>query len=163
MLHLPQKLEHRISALDKTDWSEATKDEVREVLTLEYTSSDESCYENDSDSGGVELTCYQVKHLPWERKRLTKTKKSLDAIYEKGLTRRVKQSRLPRMEHEHMSKREEPENFVEWAVRRVTPGSRGASFLATSRSSSLTSQSPAERENVLRRLHFSTPRSTGTD
>ena len=41
---------HRLSALSKTTWSEQTKDEIKQVLTVEYTSSDESSYEPDSDS-----------------------------------------------------------------------------------------------------------------
>ena len=86
----PQKLGHRLYALENTGWTELTKNEMRQVLTLEYTSSDESCYECESDSEEVELTCYKTEHLPWERARLTKAKKDLDMTYEKRLTRRVR-------------------------------------------------------------------------
>ena len=62
-----QKLEHRINALEKTTWCSETKEEVGQVLTMEYTSSDESSYECDSDREEAELAAYKVKHLSWER------------------------------------------------------------------------------------------------
>ena len=40
----PQKLGHRLCALENTGWTELTKNEMRQVLTLEYTSSDESFF-----------------------------------------------------------------------------------------------------------------------
>ena len=101
-----QKRDHRLTALAKTDWTPTVKDEVQEVLNLAYTSSDESSYEYDSDSERRVLASYKTKHLPWERTRLTKVKKCLDAVYEKGLTRRVRQSRVPRELHEEQSDRD---------------------------------------------------------
>ncbi|XP_015778802.1 PREDICTED: uncharacterized protein LOC107356693 [Acropora digitifera] len=76
------KRDHRLAALAKTDWTPTAKDEVREVLNLAYTSSDESSYEYDSDSERRFLACYKTNHLPWKRTRLTKVKKYLDAVHE---------------------------------------------------------------------------------
>ena len=149
-----QKQDHRLAALTKTDGTPTAKDEVREVLNLAYTSSDESSYEYDSDSERRVLACYKTKHLPWERTRLTKVKKCLDAVYEKGLTRRVWQSRVPRELHEEHSDRDLPEHFVEWAVRKQVPVGRGMS-----QSSSTSAVSVSVREdNHMPPLHSSTPR-----
>ena len=58
LFHVPsQKLAHRINALEKTTWCSETKEEVRQVLTKEYTSSHESSYECDSDR--EEARCIQ--------------------------------------------------------------------------------------------------------
>ena len=82
-LSILQKLGHRlhVSALHKTTWSDQTKDNIRQVMTVEYTSSDEGSYEPDSDSELPQLQSYQVKHLKWERMRLTSVKQTLDNIY----------------------------------------------------------------------------------
>ena len=125
-----QKRDHRLAALAKTDWTPTAKDEVREVFNLAYTSSDESSYEYESDSERRVLACYKTTDLPWERTRLTKVKKCLDAVYEKGLTRRVRQSLVPRELHEEHSEICQnilPEHFVQWAVRRQVPVGRGMS------------------------------------
>ena len=79
------QLGHRLSPLHKTSWSEQTKDEIKQVMTVEYTSSDESSYEPDSDSEVLQLQSYQVKHLKWERTRLTSVKQTLDNVYLKSL------------------------------------------------------------------------------
>ncbi|KAK2564437.1 hypothetical protein P5673_011868 [Acropora cervicornis] len=55
------KQDHRLAALAKTDWTPTAKDEVREVLNLAHTSSDESSYEYDSDSERRVLACYKDK------------------------------------------------------------------------------------------------------
>ena len=122
-----QKLEHRIKALEKTTWGDQTKNEVRQVLTAEYTSSDESNYEDDSDCDGVQLTSYKVKHLPWERTKLANAKKILDEIYVKSLSARVRRSRVPRIEHPLASERDIPQNLVGWAVRRPAPSASDSS------------------------------------
>lgn len=36
--------------MEKTTWSESTKEEVQKVMTMEYTSSDESNCPTESDS-----------------------------------------------------------------------------------------------------------------
>ena len=160
----PQKLGHRLCALENTGWTELTKNEMRQVLTLEYTSSDESCYECESDSEEVELICYKTKHLPWERARLTKAKKDLDVTYEKRLTRRVCQSRVPRELHSKASDRPIPLNFIEWAARRTALVGRGGSHISSSSASStgaLSSFSHSyEEDRVLDPLHFSIPLSS---
>lgn len=148
------KRDHRLAALAKIDWTPTVKDEVREVLNLAYTSSDESSYEYDSDSERRVLACYKTKHLPWERTRLTKVKKCLDAVYEKGLTRRVRQSRVPRELHEEHSDRDSPEHFVEWAVRRQVPVGSGISQSSSTRAVSVS----VREDNHMPPLHSSTPR-----
>ena len=62
-LSILQKLDHRLSALNKTNWSEQTKDEIKQVLSVDYTSFDESSYEPDSDYEVPQLQNYRVKHL----------------------------------------------------------------------------------------------------
>ena len=44
---------------------------VKIYLTVDYTSSDESSYEPDSDSVVPQLQNYKAKHLKWDRTRLT--------------------------------------------------------------------------------------------
>lgn len=154
-----------MTALECVDWTATTKEEVQEVLTPEYTSSDESSYESGSDSESRELVCYQVKHLSWERTRLTKAKKALDTVYEKSLSQRVRQSLVPRELHEEMSSRDVPVNFVEWAVRRITPVGRGVARISPSSASSTGVVSSSRSltlggDCILDPLHFSTPRST---
>jgi len=73
-LSILQKLGHRLSALNKTSWSDETKNDIKQVLTVDYTSSDESSLEPDSDSEVPQLQNYKVKHLKWERTRLTRVK-----------------------------------------------------------------------------------------
>ena len=94
------------SSLGKTGWTESTMSEVRSVLTLDYTSSDKSCYECPSDSEEVQLICYKTKRLQWERSTLTKAKKVLDLTYERTLTRPISLSRVPRELSEEMSNRD---------------------------------------------------------
>ena len=110
VLSILQKLGHRLSALNKTTWSEQTKDEIKQVMTVEYTSSDESSYEPDSDSEVPQLQNYKVKHLKLERARLTSVKQTLDNIYFKSLPRRIRQLLVPRVPHSQESDREMPLN-----------------------------------------------------
>ena len=123
-LSILQKLGHRLSALHKTSWSEQTKDEIKQVMTVEYTISDESSYEPDSDSEVPQLQSYQVKHLKWERTRLTSVKQTLDNVYLKSLSRRIRQSLVPRVPHSQESNREIPLNVIDWAVRQSAPARR---------------------------------------
>ena len=166
-LSILQKLGHRISALNKTTWSEQTKDEVKQALTVEYTSSDESLYEPDSDSEVPQLQNYKVKHLTWECARLTSVKQILDDIYVKSLPRRIHQSLVPRVPHSQESDREIPLNVRDWAVRKSAPAGRpvpvphrppvSSSPAGSEASSSL---SLTFEDRVLDPVHVSTPRST---
>jgi len=113
-LHNLEKRDHRLAALAETDWTPTAKDELREVLNLAHTNSDKSLYEYDSDSEHRVRASYKTKHLPWEQTRPTKVKTCLDAVYEKGLTRRVRQSHVRQELHEEHSDRVLPEHFVEW-------------------------------------------------
>ena len=76
------------------------------MMTVEYTSSDESSYEPDCDSEVPQLQNYKVKHLKWEHARLTSVKQTLDNIYLKSLPRRIRQSLVPRVPHSQESDRE---------------------------------------------------------
>ena len=53
---------------------------------MEYTSSDESSYECDSDREEAEVAACKVKHLSRERSKLTVAKKILDEIYLRSFT-----------------------------------------------------------------------------
>jgi len=159
------KLGHRLSSLAKIDWSEQTKEEVKAALTLEYTSSDESSYEQDSDTEVPQLQCYQVKHLKWERARVTTIKQSLDEVYMKSLPKRIRQSLVRRVQHTVDSERELPSNELEWAMRRPAPAGRvlplsRRSAVSASSASSVSSRSLSSpfEDRVLDPIHHSTPR-----
>ena len=141
-LSILQKLGYRLSALNKTSWSDKTKNEIKQVLTVDYTSSDESSFEPDSDSEVPQLQNFKVKHLKWERTRLTSVKKTLDNIYLKSLPRRISQSRVPRVPHSQESDREMPLNVIDWAVRQPAPARRPVPMPRQS----LVSSSPAGSE-----------------
>ncbi|KAK3748058.1 hypothetical protein QZH41_004202 [Actinostola sp. cb2023] len=64
-----EKLSRRKGALKKVAWNEATKKEASMALTLECTSSDESEYEESSDTEEPELVRYQIKPLPLAKKQ----------------------------------------------------------------------------------------------
>ena len=103
--------------LDKVTWQDNTKEEVRAVLIPEYTSSDESVYSEDEDSGKEFVSRYLVKHLSWERNRLTSIKKTLDDAYMASLNKCVRNAVLPRSRHPQDSRRPAPESPQSWAVR----------------------------------------------
>ena len=111
---------------------------------MEYTSSDESTYEEDSDREEAQLTAYRVKHLPWERTKLTNAKTILDEIYRKSLSARVRRSLVPRISHSVDSKRDIPRNVVGWAVRRPALTPRGGLISSASASASNDSSSFSE-------------------
>lgn len=123
-LSILQKLGHKLSALNKTTWSEQTKDEIKQVLTVEYTSSDESSYGPDSDSEVPQLQNYKVKHLKWERARLTSVKQTLHNIWLKSLPRQIHESVIPRVPHSQESDREMPLNVRDRAARQSAPARR---------------------------------------
>lgn len=60
------------------DWSDLTKGEMREVLTGEFMSSEDTDYLDSDDEEKV----YKVKRLPWESKLLSSRKKELDEVGE---------------------------------------------------------------------------------
>ena len=90
---------------------------MKRDLTLEYTSSDESDYEENSDTEEMELKAYEVKALPWQRSTLTNLKNKLDGIYVKSLSKRSRELLVPRKRGELISNRELPQNIVPWAAR----------------------------------------------
>ena len=149
-----QKLEHKINALEKTTWCSETKEEVRQVLTMEYTSSDESSYviQNREEA---ELAAYKVKHLSCEWSKLTDAKQILDEIYLRSLSARVRRSFVPRIPHSVDSERVVLQNLVGWAVTRPASTARralipSATVMSSSRDSCkplASSTSRVEREN----------------
>ena len=132
-------------ALEKVDWLEATKEQVRAVLLPEYTSSDESQLSEDSEEDEPVVCRYMTKRLPWERSRLTRAKSELDRVYLKTLRKRSRMARLPRVPHTEVSSRHIPSEPAAWAVdtgaRRVPVTPRSDSSLDES-SSSLSSPEP---------------------
>ena len=91
---------------------------MREVLTLEYTSSDESDYNSPSeDEGEPQLVAYKIKRLSWERTQLAKAKKALDELHWKSLSKRARNFTVPRINHPQPSLRPIPINPLPWAVR----------------------------------------------
>ena len=104
-------------ALERIEWTETAKTEIMKVLTIEYTSSDESVMSEDEENGGAFVSRYEVKHLPWERSRLTNVKKQLNKTYRLSLTKRVRNATITRTEHATPSSRPPPEDPVQWAVR----------------------------------------------
>ena len=65
-----------------------------------------------------------MKHLKWERTRLTSVKQTLDNIYLKSFPRRIRQSLVPRVPRSQESDREMPLNVTDWAVRKSAPARR---------------------------------------
>lgn len=61
------------------DWEEAKKERVKQCLTKEYTSSDES--EFSEDESGDTTKRFAVKRLSWEGRKLRELKDSLDLYY----------------------------------------------------------------------------------
>ena len=103
--------------MKKVAWNEATKKEASMALTLECTSSDESEYEESSDTEEPELVRYKIKPLPWQRSRLSSMKTELDNIYFKSLSRRTKAMLVPRKRGRVFSTRDMPDEIISWAMR----------------------------------------------
>lgn len=61
------------------DWEEAKKERVKQCLTKEYTSSDES--EFSEDESGDTTKRFAVKRLSWEGRKLGELKDSLYLYY----------------------------------------------------------------------------------
>ena len=70
------------------DYSDQKKELVKEVLTPEYMSSEES--EISDTEGGQIVSAYVIKKLSWERSRFTMIKNELDKKYLIGLPTRVR-------------------------------------------------------------------------
>ncbi|XP_031557645.1 uncharacterized protein LOC116294229 isoform X2 [Actinia tenebrosa] len=114
------KLQRQLDMLEKVNCGQEKREKHREVLTLEYTSSDESDISEDED-GKPQLKSYLTKKFPWERTCLRKTKELLDQKYLDSLPMRSRRSMLPRRKHTMFSTRPIPNNPQEWAVRQVVP------------------------------------------
>ena len=133
LLFYLQKLENRLLALEKVNWSESTKEEVRAVMLPEYTSSDQSQLSEDSSEDEPVVCRYLKKRLPWEQSRLTRAKSELDRVYLKSIKKRNRMARLPREPHTEVSSRPIPSEPQSWAVdtrtRRVPVTQRNYSSL----------------------------------
>ena len=149
-----RNLSTELMLFEKTTWCSETKEEVRQVLTMEYTSSDESSYviQNREEA---ELAAYKVKHLSCEWSKLTDAKQILDEIYLRSLSARVRRSFVPRIPHSVDSERVVLQNLVGWAVTRPASTARralipSATVMSSSRDSCkplASSTSRVEREN----------------
>ena len=90
---------------------------MAEILREDAMSSEESCAESDEE-GTRRITCYKVRHLPWESNKLRKIKKKLDREYVRTISERAKGRILRREEALLPSERACPlEEFPEWAIK----------------------------------------------
>jgi len=137
-----QKLTRRKDSLEKTDLREKTKEEVWKVLTPEYTSSDESEYEDNPDTNESELVRYNLKQLPWQRSKLKLIKKHLDNVYYKSMPRRTKAMLVPRHREGLVSSRAIPENAFAWAARKTNSPTTCSSINTSNGSFSPLSSTP---------------------
>jgi hypothetical protein len=103
---LLQKSQRRIKALEMQTWSSRKKDDIQEVLTPEYMSSEESDWTDDECFPVVKG--YLTKKLPWERTKLTGIKKALYSTYVKNLPQRARSTLLRRYPHSTQSCRVRP-------------------------------------------------------
>ena len=117
-----QKMSNRLSAIDSTSWSEATKEKARAVLndkgyhSSEYSESDDP--DDDADNTGPSRKKIVVQVLPWQRSRLKSMKAQLDEQYLKGLSSRAK-GMITERERSGKSTRQPPQSASkhDWAVR----------------------------------------------
>ena len=114
----PYKLSRRNVALEKVPgWDSHKKGIVAEILREDAMSSEESRAESDEE-GTRRITCYKVRHLPWESNRLKKIKKKMDREYVRTISERAKSRILWREEALLPSKRACPfGEFPEWAIK----------------------------------------------
>ena len=85
---------------------------MAEILREDAMSSEESCAESDEE-GTRRITCYKVRHLPWESNRLKKIKKKQRKNKEraKGRILRREEAPLPSERACPLGK------FPEWAIK----------------------------------------------
>ena len=97
------------------DWEEAKKERVKQCLTKEYTSSDES--EVSEDENGDTTKRFVVKRLSWEGRKLRELKDSLDLYYRRRLNRSSIRLQLERAVSDSLSQRGPPENAPKWTLK----------------------------------------------
>jgi hypothetical protein len=105
----------RLEALEIIDWSPERKEKVKKTMHLEYMSSEESAEEEEE--GGARRALFKVKELPWERKELRETKRTLDVNYLSTLSKRALYKRFKRVRGVSDSERPRPIDALRWAVR----------------------------------------------
>ena len=110
-----QKIDRRIAVVEQMDWEEAGKERVKQYLTKEYTSSDES--EVSEDESGDTTKRFAVKRLSWEGRKLRELKDSLDLYYRRKLNQSSKRLQSERVLSNSFSQRGPPENAPKWTLK----------------------------------------------
>ena len=110
-----QKIDRRIAVVEQMDWEEARKERVKQYLTKEYTSSDES--EVSEDESGDTTKRFAVKRLSWEGRKLRELKDSLDLYYRRKLNQSSKRLQSERVLSNSFSQRGPPENAPKWTLK----------------------------------------------
>ena len=110
-----QKIDRRIAVVEQMDWEEARKERVKQYLTKEYTSSDES--EVSEDESGDTTKRFAVKRLSWEGRKLRELKDSLDLYYRRKLNQSNKRLQSERVLSDSFSHRGPPENSPKWTLK----------------------------------------------
>lgn len=110
-----QKIDRRIAVVEQMDWEEAKKERVKQCLTKEYTSSDES--EVSEDESGDKTKRFVVKRLSWEGRKLRELKDSLDLYYRTRLNRSSIRLQSERVLRDSFSQRGPPENAPKWTLK----------------------------------------------
>lgn len=90
------------------DWSDLQKEEMREVLTGEFMSSEDTDY---PDSDNEEEVVYKVKKFPWESRLLSLRKKTLDEVGKCN-------HRVKRVRNGDCAKRKKPSSCPAWALKK---------------------------------------------
>ena len=76
-----------------------SQDQIRQVLTRDFMSSEESEYEEEANRNGQlnrKKVGFTVKELPWERSKLKKLKVKLDQAYFRSLSAQAQAMTLER-------------------------------------------------------------------
>lgn len=108
------------------DWNDEKKEHGKKVLTIEYTSSDES--EVSDDENGPERERFLTKGLAWESSTLRDFKDILDLKYKKSLKPHVRNFQTERVVSERVSARGPPPFAPKWALKSTS----GSTPVATS-------------------------------
>lgn len=110
-----QKIDRRIAVVEQMDWEEARKERVKQYLTKEHTSSDES--EVSEDESGDTTKRFAVKRLSWEGRKLRELKDSLDLYYRRKLNQSSKRLQSERVLSDSFSQWGPPENAPKWTLK----------------------------------------------
>lgn len=92
------------------DWEERKKQKVKEVLTVDYMSSEE-------DGEGEDKHCLITVPLPWESNKLRRYKDQLDKVYLQNSTRHALAQQKLRRKKNTVSSRVVPDKAPAWAIK----------------------------------------------